>query len=254
MKKIDPKWRHYNGHNISPIFSLWKYSQTFKGWYICNSAVRGPILNPSQTLWLSFLSAIMKKIKTNKGARFFSYPRSKWLNLAEIQTCLSFHSCPCYLQEWTKSIQKWKCWSGHKISLIIYGDVSRHLRAANFSVPDRILPNFKPIPEFMAVLITCKNREEPIKRSYGCHNNFPIITLWELSVAIDTWVLIRSCPKRNAANPLSKWCSRWNLILIGLLVLEIFISECADRWTHWRMDASLSSILSAHRDPSAHLS
>ena len=30
---------------------------------------------------------------------------------------------------------------------------------------------------------------------------FPIITLWELSVAMETRVLIRSGPKPNAANP-----------------------------------------------------
>ena len=30
--------------------------------------------------------------------------------------------------------------------------------------------------------------------------DFPIITLWELSVAMETRVLIRSCPKPNAVN------------------------------------------------------
>ena len=50
--------------------------------------------------------------------------------------------------------------------LLVYWDVSIHLRAADFTVPGRILPNFEPIRDFMAVLITCKNREEPIKRNY----------------------------------------------------------------------------------------
>ena len=37
---------------------------------------------------------------------------------------------------------------------------------------------------------------------YYCgHNIFPIITLWELSVAMDTRVAIRSGPKPNAAFP-----------------------------------------------------
>ena len=33
---------------------------------------------------------------------------------------------------------------------------------------------------------------------------FPIITLWELSVAMETRVLIRPDPKPNAVNPLSQ--------------------------------------------------
>ena len=34
--------------------------------------------------------------------------------------------------------------------------------AANYAVRDLIWPNFKPIQDFMVVLITCKN-EDPIK-------------------------------------------------------------------------------------------
>ena len=44
----------------------------------------------------------------------------------------------------------------------------------------------------MPVLVTCMNTEDLIKV-------FPIITLWELSVAIETRVLIRSGAKPNAA-------------------------------------------------------
>ena len=35
---------------------------------------------------------------------------------------------------------------------------------------------------------------------------FPIITLWELSVAVETRVPIRSGPKHNAAFPPPQWC------------------------------------------------
>ena len=36
----------------------------------------------------------------------------------------------------------------------------------------------------------------------ACSQDFPIITLWELSVAMETRVLIESGPKPKAANPL----------------------------------------------------
>ena len=55
----------------------------------------------------------------------------------------------------------------------------------------------------MDVLVTCKYDEDPIKNE-GARvdkNIFPIITLWELSVAMDTRVPIRSGPKPNAAFP-----------------------------------------------------
>ena len=55
----------------------------------------------------------------------------------------------------------------------------------------------------MDVLVTCKYEEDPIKNegAKSGHNILPIITLWELSVAMDTRVPIRSGPKPNAAFP-----------------------------------------------------
>ena len=49
----------------------------------------------------------------------------------------------------------------------------------------------------MVDLVSCKNKEEPIKNEgvKSGHKIFPIITLWELSVAMETRVLIRSNPK-----------------------------------------------------------
>ena len=47
----------------------------------------------------------------------------------------------------------------------------------------------------MVVLATCKNKEEPIKNEgYSGHNIFPNITIWELSVTMETRVLIQSIP------------------------------------------------------------
>ena len=42
-------------------------------------------------------------------------------------------------------------------------DFFKRSRAANSIVHGRIMPNFELIPDFMAVLVTCKNEEDPIK-------------------------------------------------------------------------------------------
>ena len=56
---------------------------------------------------------------------------------------------------------------------------------------------------------------------------FTIKTQWELSVAMETRVLIRSSQKPYAVNPLPQWCSRWNLITICQLVLrDIDVWKC----------------------------
>ena len=55
-------------------------------------------------------------------------------------------------------------------------------------------------------LVTCKYEEDTIKND-GARvlTTFPpILTLWELSVAMDTRVPIRSGPKPNAAFPPSQ--------------------------------------------------
>ena len=48
----------------------------------------------------------------------------------------------------------------------------------------------------MVVLVTCKNEEDPIKnevaRVAAGHNIFPIISQWEISVAMETRVPNRS--------------------------------------------------------------
>ena len=52
---------------------------------------------------------------------------------------------------------------GTRAVSIFFGDFSRRLRAANSAVPGRIFPNFESIRDFIGVLVTCKNKEEPIK-------------------------------------------------------------------------------------------
>ena len=53
----------------------------------------------------------------------------------------------------------------------------------------------------MDVLVTCKYEEDPIENEGArvVTRFSPIITLWDLSVAMDTRVPIRSGPKPNAA-------------------------------------------------------
>ena len=51
----------------------------------------------------------------------------------------------------------------------------------------------------MHVLVTCKYKKD---RRKGGDIVFPIISQWELSVAMETRVLIQSAPKPYAASPL----------------------------------------------------
>ena len=76
-------------------------------------------------------------------------------------------------------------------------------RAANSVVRGRIRPNFELIQAPMHVIVTCKYEKDPIKsiRSKRDDIVFPIITLWELSVAMATRVLIRSGSKPTEAFP-----------------------------------------------------
>ena len=49
------------------------------------------------------------------------------------------------------------------LPLYVYRDFLKCSGAANSSVPVPILPNFEPMLNFMVVLVTCKNEEDPIK-------------------------------------------------------------------------------------------
>ena len=49
------------------------------------------------------------------------------------------------------------------LRLYVYGDFSRRSKAANSAVRCRIWPKFELCQDFMVVLVTCKNDEDPIK-------------------------------------------------------------------------------------------
>ena len=57
---------------------------------------------------------------------------------------------------------------------------------------------------------------------------FPIVSLWDLSVAMETTILIQSAPKPNAINPPTQLWFTLNLAKIGLLASEIFFFEIVD--------------------------
>ena len=85
---------------------------------------------------------------------------------------------------------------------------------------------------------------------------FPIVSLWDLSVAMETTILIQSAPKPNAINPQTQLWFILNLMKIGQLASEIFFFEIVDgRRTDGRRrttDACLSYKLTC--EPSAQVS
>ena len=77
-------------------------------------------------------------------------------------------------------------------------------------------------------------RKQPRKRG---NTVIPSITLWELSVAMETKVLNRFVPKYNTAFPQPQCCFRQNLFPNDPLVLNIFIFESVNTRTHTRTPA-----------------
>ena len=85
----------------------------------------------------------------------------------------------------------------HYKSLGIFPDAQGQLTPHSLVRSGR---NFELVRDVMDVLVTCKYEEDPIKNEGARVVTIfsPIITLWELSVAMDTRVPIRSSPKPNA--------------------------------------------------------
>ena len=126
--------------------------------------------NSSERLWFVLLSARMKKI----------HPKMK-------------------VQEWSQHFSHYK-------SMEIFPDDQGQLTHKSLVQSCRILNPFK-ILWFSLFSARIKKNQSKMKE-LECHKIFPIITLWELSVAMETRVLIRSCPKPNAVNPQAQGCSR----------------------------------------------
>ena len=96
--------------------------------------------------------------------------------------------------------KKWRYHFSHYKPMGIFFRLSR---AANSAVGGPIKPKFELARALRHVFVTWKYEKELKKNSREKNGDtvFTIITLWELSVAMETRVLIRSGSKPNAANP-----------------------------------------------------
>ena len=119
----------------------------------------------------------------------------------------------------------------------LHGNFLRCTGPANSTVCDRIWPNFELIRNFMVVLLTCKNEEDPIKNEAATTFSH-ILTIWELYVATETRVLIQS--GTNLIQPMmlqiklrsACWSQRYQCLNVW-----------TDRQTHGHTDAGSMGIL-----------
>ena len=115
-------------------------------------------------------------------------------------SCMS--SLPASMK-WIRSRTAEKKWqhrfSYYKLWVIFF----RRSRPANSAVGCPIWLNFEVLRAPMHAIITCKYKKNWMKKKLRKSGNtvFSIINLWELSVAMETRVLIRSGPKALVAFP-----------------------------------------------------
>ena len=69
----------------------------------------------------------------------------------------------CKIEEYSSEKMKALEWSQHFSHYESMGIVLKCSGAAYFSVPGPFLSNLEPIRDFIVVLVTCKNEEDPIK-------------------------------------------------------------------------------------------
>ena len=88
-------------------------------------------------------------------------------------SCMS--SLPARMRMIESKIKELECSQdfSHYKSMVIF---SRRYRAANSAVLGPIMPNFELVQDFMAVLVTCKNEEDPIKmKALECSQHYTAI-------------------------------------------------------------------------------
>ena len=119
--------------------------------------------NSSEPLWLVLLSARIKKI----------YLKMKVL-------------------EWSQHLSHYK-------SMVIFPDAKGHITHKSLVGSCRILNPFENL-WFSLLPASIKKNKLKMKELDGSQD-FPHYILWELSVAVETRVLVRSYPKPNAVNP-----------------------------------------------------
>ena len=145
----------------------------------------------------------------NEEARVFT---TLYIDFSDAQGQITLESVVVSSRNWNSS--KLSCMSSLPTRMkMIHTKMKEHECSQDFShyksmgifsdaqgqLTPQSLVKFELVRDIMVVLVTCKYEEDPIKNEGA--SVFPIITLWELSVAMDTRVLIRSCPKHNAIFP-----------------------------------------------------
>ena len=202
-------------------FSHYKYGDFSRRSRAANSAVLGPIC-PNFELVRDVMDVLITckseedPIK-NRGARVFT---TLYLDFSDAQgqitlesvvvsgrnlnssklSCMS--SLPARMRMIESKMKELECSQdySHYKSMGIF---SRRSSAANSAVLGPIWPNFELVRDVMDVLVTRKYDEETVKNEGArvVTSFFPIITLWELSVAMETRVPIRYGQKPIAAFP-----------------------------------------------------
>ena len=121
---------------------------------------------PSKLLWLILLPARMKKI------------------------------------HWKMKVPEWSQLFSHYKSMGIFPNAQTQLTHKSFV---GYCPISNPSKNLLLPLLLAKIEKNQSKmKELEWSQVFPIITLWELSVAMETKVLFRSGPKPYAANPLTQ--------------------------------------------------
>ena len=99
--------------------------------------------------------------------------RSEKSDPAQTRTRSSFYACPCYLQVWQISDQRWLRKAG---DIIMF----HRSRACNTKVTGQIWSEFEPIQDVMPVLVTCKFDEDWIHSNWEkVETSFSPLSQWE---------------------------------------------------------------------------
>ena len=176
--KVLECWQHFLHHKSMGIFPDAQGQLTPKSmvWF-------GQILNSSVLLWLFWLSARMKKIRSKMKAlecwqRFLHYksmgifpdaqgqltPQSMvWFGRISNSFVLLWLSwLPARMKKIHSKMKALECWQ-HFLHYKSIGIFTRGSRATNSAVLGPIWPNCELVWDVMNVLVTCKNQEDLIK-------------------------------------------------------------------------------------------
>ena len=138
--------------------------------------------------------------------------KTSGLNLVEFQTRPRSHVCNHYLQVWKgfdlrTAEKKWRHRFSHYKPMGIFSDVQGQLTPQSV-VPAGRNSNSSELSCMLSLPASMKRIGWKNCEKKWRHRFSQLQPLWELSVAMETRVLIRSDPKPNAAFPPTQWCFR----------------------------------------------